>query len=170
MKHVVGIADIKVLDTPGDVLITYALGSCLGVTVYDPVAKVGGLLHVMLPVSSANPEKALVKPQMFVDSGIPLLFRESYRLGARKERLWVMACGGASLRGSDHDCFEIGKRNLLMLRKMLWKNGVLLRAEETGGSKSRNMSLDLATGNITVFTYGGENGKEERVYECRSTS
>lgn len=167
MKHVVGIADMKVVASPQDVLITYALGSCLGITVYDPVAKVGGLLHVMLPLSTVNPEKALEKPYMFVDSGVPLLFRESYRFGARKERMWVMVCGGASLRSSDHDCFEIGKRNMLMLRKILWKNGVLLRAEDTGGTKSRNMSLDLSNGNITVFTYNGEQGKEERVYECR---
>lgn len=167
MKHVVGIADMKVTDQPEDELITYALGSCLGITVYDPVARVGGLLHVMLPLSSVSPEKAAEKPFMFVDSGVPLLFRESYRLGARKERMWVTVCGGASLRNAEHDCFEIGKRNLLMLRKILWKNGVLLRAEDTGGTKSRNMCLDLATGKVTVFTYNGDQGKEERVYECR---
>jgi len=152
---------------PDDVVITYALGSCLGITIFDPVAKVGGLLHVMLPTSSVSPEKASEKPYMFVDTGVPILFKESYKLGARKDRIWVAVSGGASLRNSETDCFEIGKRNILTFKNLLWRNGVLLRAEDTGGTHSRNMSLDLATGAVTVFSYAGEKGREERVYECR---
>ena len=166
MKHVVGIADFKVSDCPDDVLITYALGSCLGITIFDPVAKVGGLLHVMLPLSTVSPEKAADKPCMFVDTGVPLLFREAYKYGAKKERILVAVSGGASLRSSGSDCFEIGKRNILMLRKILWRNGVLLKAEDTGGNHSRNMTVELNKGIVTVFTYNGEKGKEERVYEC----
>lgn len=158
---------MKVSDRSDDTLITYALGSCLGVTIYDPVVRVGGLLHAMLPLSEVSPEKAAEKPWMFVDSGIPLLFRESYSFGARKERMLVTVSGGARLRDSEKDCFEIGKRNILMLRKILWRNGVLLRAEDVGGTRSRNMSLNLESGCVTVFTYNGEKGKEERVYECR---
>lgn len=158
---------MKVSDRHDDTLITYALGSCLGVTIYDPVVRVGGLLHAMLPLSEVSPEKAAEKPWMFVDTGIPLLFRESYKYGARKERMWVGVSGGARLRESEKDCFEIGKRNILMLRKILWRNGVLLRAEDVGGTRSRNMSLNLDSGCVTVLTYKGEKGKEERVYECR---
>ncbi|GAB4242994.1 MAG: chemotaxis protein CheD [Acidobacteriota bacterium] len=167
VKHVVGIAEFIVSNQPGDILITYALGSCLGITIYDPVAQVGGLLHVMLPLSSVSPEKAKEKPAMFVDTGVPLLFKESYKLGAKKERIWVAVSGGASLRKGEQDCFEIGKRNILMLRKLLWRNGVLIKAEDTGGVNSRNMSLEIGTGRVTVFSYNGEKGKEERVYECR---
>lgn len=167
VKRVVGVAELVVSNQLDDVLITYALGSCLGISIYDPVAKVAGLLHVMLPLSSVSPEKAREKPAMFVDTGVPLLFKESYRFGAKKERIWVAVTGGASLRNCEQDCFEIGKRNLLMLRKLLWRNGVLIRAEETGGFNSRNMVVEVATGKVTVFTYNGQKGKEERVYECR---
>jgi chemotaxis protein CheD len=121
----------------------------------------------MLPLSTVSPEKAAEKPCMFVDTGVPLLFREAYKYGAQKERILVAASGGASLRSCGSDCFEIGKRNILMLRKILWRNGVLLRAEDTGGSRSRNMSVDLNQGFVTVRTYDGEKGTEERVYECR---
>jgi chemotaxis protein CheD len=88
VKRVVGVAELVVSNQLDDVLITYALGSCLGISIYDPVAKVAGLLHVMLPLSSVSPEKAREKPAMFVDTGVPLLFKESYRLGAKKESGW----------------------------------------------------------------------------------
>jgi chemotaxis protein CheD len=72
---VVGISDLKVSGNAGDILITYALGSCVGVAVYDPVGKVGGLLHFMLPDSSIDETKAKRNPAMFADTGIPLLFK-----------------------------------------------------------------------------------------------
>ena len=168
MKLVVGIADMKMAKQPGDEIVTYALGSCLGVTVYDSVAGVGGMLHVMLPQSTISPNKARENPHMFVDTGLPQLFKEAYKLGAKKERLIVSVVGGASLKAMRKDCFEIGKRNILVLRKMLWRNGVLLKAEDVGGNCSRNMSLDISTGTVTVSTYNGKKaGKEERVLECR---
>ena len=86
---VVGMADLKVTDRPDDTLITYALGSCLGIVVHDPVAHVAGMLHVMLPSSAIDEAKARAQPAMFVDTGVPLLFKECYRLGARKERMTV---------------------------------------------------------------------------------
>lgn len=153
---VVGMADLKVSDRPDEVLITYALGSCLGITVHDPVARVAGMLHVMLPLSSIDAEKAARQPAMFVDTGVPILFKECYRLGARKERMTVIVAGGsfAGTNGSD-DTFQIGKRNMIMLRKLLWKNGVLIHAEETGGvQQSRTMSIAVDTGAVTLRTNG----------------
>jgi chemotaxis protein CheD len=79
---VVGVADLKVSNVPGERLITYALGSCLGIVVHDPVANVAGMLHVMLPTGTIDPAKMAGKPAMFVDSGVPLLFKECYKLGA----------------------------------------------------------------------------------------
>ncbi|MDD5531533.1 MAG: chemotaxis protein CheD [Syntrophales bacterium] len=81
---VVGVADLKVSDNPHDILVTYALGSCIGVAVFDPVSKVGGLIHFMLPDSTLDPEKAREKPAMFADTGIPMLFKSCYELGAEK--------------------------------------------------------------------------------------
>lgn len=155
MKHVVGVADVKVSGEKGDELITYALGSCLGITVYDPVAVVGGMLHVMLPLSTIDPSKAAQNPYMFVDTGVPRLFLACYRAGAQKQRMIVKVAGGACTGGSEEDdYFQIGKRNLVMLRKLLWRNGVLIKAQDVGGTASRTLTLDIGTGQVTVKANG----------------
>ena len=82
---IVGISDLKVSNNPTDVLITYALGSCIGVAVFDPKARVGGLLHFMLPDSSLDANKAKTTPAMFADTGITLLFKSCYAIGAEKK-------------------------------------------------------------------------------------
>ncbi|KKM45447.1 hypothetical protein LCGC14_1560860, partial [marine sediment metagenome] len=97
MKHVVGVADMKVCSEPEDIIVTHALGSCLGITAHDPVARVGGMLHVMMPMSHINPERAKANPYMFVDTGVPAFFRELYAAGAKKGRLTVKVAGGANV-------------------------------------------------------------------------
>ena len=157
MKHVVGVADMVVSRGKEDLIITHALGSCLGITIHDPVANVGGLLHVMLPDSRIDSNRATETPHMFVDTGVPRLFRECYALGAVKERLEVKVAGGACVSGdADNDFFQIGKRNFLTLRKLLWKNGVLLKAHDVGGSVSRTMSIEISTGAVAVKSEGKE--------------
>jgi chemotaxis protein CheD len=154
IRTVVPIAEWRVSADPGEEIITYALGSCLGITVYDPVARVGGLLHVMLPTSSTNPDKAAARPGMFVDTGVPLLFKDCYALGAVKTRMVAKVAGGASQSEGDADRFQIGKRNMLMLKKLLWKNGVMLDAEDVEGNVSRTMSLDIGTGAVRLRING----------------
>ena len=87
MNVVVGIADMKVSKDVDATLVTHSLGSCIGLAVYDPVAKVGGLLHYMLPESGLDANKAKERPLMFADTGIPLLFKACYNLGAEKKRM-----------------------------------------------------------------------------------
>ena len=153
---VVGSGEVRVSADPHVRLVTYALGSCLGVVVHDPVAGVGGLLHLMLPESAIDPAKAARMPAMFVDTGVPMLFKESYKLGAKKERLVVKIVGGAHAAAREEDDqFQIGKRNLLALRRMLWRNQVFVTAEDVGGcQRSRTVMLDVATGALTVRTDG----------------
>ncbi len=154
---VVGVADMKVSNVRGEKLITYALGSCLGITVHDPVAGVGGMLHVMLPTSEIDPAKAQANPPMFVDTGVPALFKACYALGANKARLVVKVAGGAH-QGTDEsqDRFQIGKRNALTLRQLLWKNGVMIKAQDVGGVQlSRTMTLEIGSGEVVVRTNGG---------------
>jgi chemotaxis protein CheD len=148
-RVVVGIADQMVTADTGVYLVTYALGSCLGIVVHDPVARVGGMLHVMLPDSSLDSAKAAANPAMFVDTGVPRLFREAYRLGAEKSRLVVKVAGGAAGNGGS-DMFEIGKRNMIALRRILWQNGVLIARHDVGGSQSRTMTLDVGTGAVAL--------------------
>ncbi|MBW2709636.1 MAG: chemotaxis protein CheD [Deltaproteobacteria bacterium] len=156
MKHTVQVGDMKV-GIKGDEIITYALGSCLGLMVYDPVARVGGLLHAMLPLSKINPQKAESNPYMFVDKGVPILFKEVYSLGGEKARLIVKAAGCGSPMGKN-EMFKIGERNYTILKKLLWKNGVLLKAEEIGDSISRTVRFDISTGRVIIKT-----GRQERL-------
>ncbi len=142
MKIIVGMADMKVSSEPEATLITYALGSCIGVTLYDPVVKVGGMLHFMLPDSQIDPEKGKKNPWMFANTGIPQLFQEAYKLGADKRRLSVKVIGGAQVM-DDSGFFNIGKRNYMTLRKMFWTNNVLIHAEDIGGSVNRTIGNSL---------------------------
>jgi chemotaxis protein CheD len=153
--HTVGVGDMKVSTQRGDLVITHALGSCLGITVHDPVAGVGGLLHVMLPLSTIDLVKAERNPFMFVDTGVPKLIVECFRAGAQKQRLEIMVAGGANSQNGDrNDLFQIGKRNMIMLRKLLWKNGLLLKSHDVGGSNSRTMSLEIGTGKVIIRSMG----------------
>jgi len=151
----VDVADMKLAQGDGLMLVTHALGSCIGITIYDPVAKVGGMLHYMLPESKINPDKAVQMPYMFSDTGIPRLFRESYRLGADKKRLIVKLAGGANVLDSAN-YFNIGKKNYLAARKILYQNGVLIRGECVGGTSGKTMRLCLTTGTVLVRTMAGE--------------
>ncbi|HXJ42968.1 MAG TPA: chemotaxis protein CheD, partial [Bryobacteraceae bacterium] len=107
---VVGVADCCVTSDISASIVTYALGSCIAVTIHDPVARVGGMLHLMLPESSLDATKAGRNPYMFADTGIPLLFKKAYGAGAEKKRLVVRLAGGAQVM-DDAGVFNIGKRN-----------------------------------------------------------
>jgi chemotaxis protein CheD len=87
VKQIVGVADMKVSNNSKESIITYSLGSCIGLVVYDPIARVGGMLHYMLPESSIDKNKAEQRHYMFADSGIPRLIKEAYKLGAVKQRI-----------------------------------------------------------------------------------
>lgn len=150
----VDISDLAVTDKHDDVLVTYALGSCVSVILYDPGRKIGGMIHYMLPLSSTSPEKAKVKPAMFADTGVPLLFEKMYALGCKKEDIVVKVAGGGKLY-DDNGTFDIGRRNYTVLRKIFWKNNVMIHAEDVGGSKSRTAKLYLQDGRVTISS-GGE--------------
>lgn len=156
MRHIVGVADMKLSSQPGDIIVTHALGSCLGVAVHDPVALVGGILHVMMPVSSINPDKAKVNPYMFVDTGLPAFFKAIYSMGGQKKRLTVKVAGGANVQSNGTDRFAIGKRNYIMLKKVFWKNGVLIESEDVGGSKARTMYMQIDDGRVWLSNAGSE--------------
>ncbi|HSW51039.1 MAG TPA: chemotaxis protein CheD [Bryobacteraceae bacterium] len=146
---VVGVGDCLVSNDPEGVLVTYALGSCIALMIHDPVAGVGGLLHFMLPESSLDRTKAQQNPFMFADTGIPKLFRTAYELGAEKRRMQVAAAGGAQVLDSE-GMFNIGKRNHLAMRKILWKAGVMVHAEDVGGTTSRTVRLEVASGRMLL--------------------
>ncbi|MEM5788799.1 MAG: chemotaxis protein CheD [Syntrophobacteraceae bacterium] len=154
MRKVVGVADMALSNTPDEVLVTYSLGSCIAVIIFDPAARVGGMLHYMLPESSLDPEKARANPNMFADTGISQLFRQSYQLGAKKENIIVRAVGGAQILDSN-GVFNIGKRNYLAMRKIFWRNNVMVAAEHVGGTLNRTVRLEMQTGRVFLKVAGG---------------
>jgi chemotaxis protein CheD len=153
VKTIVGVSDMKVSNNKEEMLITYSLGSCIGVVVYDPKVQVGGMLHYMLPESGLDKEKAERNPFMFADTGIPALFRTAYSLGAQKNRMRVVVVGGAQIL-DQKGFFNIGKRNHMALRKLFFKNGVLIDHEDVGGNVNRTIRIEIGSGEIYMKTSG----------------
>lgn len=153
MKIIVGVSDMKTSKDPAASLVTYSLGSCIGIAIYDPVAKAGGLLHYMLPESNLDGKKAKSNPFMFADTGIPALFKETYRLGCKKQRMKVVVVGGAQIL-DQKGFFNIGKRNHMAVRKIFWKNQVMIDHEDVGGLVNRTIRLEIATGEVHIKVSG----------------
>jgi chemotaxis protein CheD len=152
-KLVVGVGGLAVSNNQSVVLTTYSLGSCLGITIYDPVAKVGGLLHAMLPESSLNPAKAAEQPAMFVDTGLRALFRAAYELKLEKHRVQLCVAGGAQIM-DESGFFNIGQRNYKRLSELLKAHCINPNAEAVGGFVSRTMQIDLGTGEVWLKISG----------------
>jgi len=149
---VVGVGDCQVSKNPDDCLVTYALGSCIAIVIYDPITHVGGMLHYLLPDSTIDAQKAIRAPYTYADTGIPKLFHAAYGLGAEKRRLNVVAVGGAHVLTSEF--FQIGRRNHLAMKTIMLRAGVLVHHEEVGGDQPRTIRMELATGRIFMKLAG----------------
>jgi chemotaxis protein CheD len=156
-RLVVGIAESAVSGQAGDVIVTHALGSCIAVCIWDPVVKVAGMLHFLLPDSRINPKRALEQPSAFADTGIPLLFQTAYGLGLQKARSIVCLVGGADIAGGGGaGGLNVGRRNILGAKNLLWRNGVLIRNESIGGRIARTVTLSVNEGRMEVTSAGSE--------------
>lgn len=142
---IVGVADYKVSGDPTAILITCALGSCIALSLHDPVAGVGGLLHFMLPNAAGASDRPGFNPAMFGDTGIPLLMREIQKLGANPRKLVANMAGGSQIL-DQAGLFNIGKRNHVAAKNLLWKAGVLVRSEAVGGTVTRSFGLQIGSG------------------------
>lgn len=154
-KVTINISDAAVSQDIGDILVTYSLGSCIAVCLYDAAIHAGGMLHYQLPESKMDPQRAAQKPLMFADTGMELLLQKLISVGANKKRMQVKIAGGAAMDIGPKG-FDIGKRNYLAIRKILWKNGMFIDGEDVGGSSPRNMYLNIETGQVTIRTIGLE--------------
>jgi chemotaxis protein CheD len=148
-RIVIGIGEFTVTTNPEAEIVTHALGSCVAVCLWDPVSHVAGMLHFLLPEARLNVERATRQPATFADTGIPLLFQAAYRAGAVKSRLRVHLLGGAAIT-SGPGGLDVGRRNGLMARKLLWRNGVMVKGEALGGTDSRTVNLFAADGRVVV--------------------
>lgn len=150
-RVVVGVGDMGVSNNQLITLSTYALGSCVGVAVYDIGARVGGLLHLMLPDSAIAPEKAAAQPAMFADTGLPLLLRAMAGMKGERHRLRCFVAGGANVL-EDSANFKIGERNIRTTLLWLQQQGIPVRNTALGGVINRTMHLDIGSGTVTLKT------------------
>lgn len=152
-QRIVGISEYAVSTDQSERLVTYSLGSCMGLSLYDPTIGAAGLLHSMMPTSSMDPERAAREPGMFTDTAVLALLTEMFELGARRRTL-VAKVAGAATQVDQHGLFRIGERNLAVLRRVLWKNDILIAAQDTGGALSRTMIVETGTGQTYVKSDG----------------
>lgn len=148
----VGIGQLAVSKVRTDVLVAYGLGSCIGVSCYDPQSGVCALAHVLLPGPDTKaPDER--EPVRFADTGIDLMLRKLVEAGAAPGRLVVKLAGGAAVLGAANaEKFKIGERNAEAIRERLRRHGLVPAAADLGGSKGRTLELHSATGKTFVRT------------------
>ena len=152
---ILGVGDFGASNSPDDVIKTFALGSCVSVIFLDPKTRSIGMAHVALPDSSINKAKATEKPGYFADTAIPALLAQMAQLGCDKrgKGIIVKLCGGANVMDTN-DTFQIGKRNALSIKKILWSYGMGAIAEDLGGNYSRTVSISISAGQVTLSSPG----------------
>lgn len=148
---IVQISDAKISASPAERIVTYSLGSCIGLCLYDYSQKIGGMLHFQLPDSKIDSGTAASNPFKFADTGTEVLYNKLISLGAHPKKIKVTMAGGASMDAGPKG-FDIGKRNILAIRKVLWKKGLFIDAEDVGSNGFRNMYLAIGDGTVTIKT------------------
>jgi len=157
-RQVVGIGELVVSKAAENTIATHAVGSCIAVCVFDPVATVAGMLHFLLPESGINPQRAGEHPGVFADTGIPLLFQTAYSYGLVKQRAIVKLVGGAEMGRAGAAAFNTGHRNALAAKNLLWRNGVFVSGQEIGGTGARTIHMSVGDGRLQIFN--GQSYKE----------
>jgi len=156
----VGMAQFKVASAPAT-LMTFALGSCVGIVLYDPVSKIGGLAHVMHPNSERVPNN--VNKAKFVDTAVELMLSRMAKKGALRSRIEAKLFGGARMFQSscitDPGVMQIGEANIAAAREELARRGIPVRAEATGGTKGRTVFFDVTSGSVKVKDAQGKQEK-----------
>jgi len=145
----VGIGEWVVASGADSMIKTYALGSCLAVIITDVKLGLTGMIHIALPDSSIDPDKAIKQPGYFADIGIPLMIEEMKKQGSIRANIRVKLAGGAAVMDSK-GFFDIGKRNLLATKRILWKSSLGPIAEDTGGDISRTVSVRAIDGETLI--------------------
>ena len=154
----VNIADFKSGKAP-DMLVTYALGSCIGISIYDKLTHIGALGHIMLP--GEDLEKTKDTPMRFATSCIPMMLDALAKLGCSKANMEARIAGGANIItfSNESSLNSIGFRNATAVRKTLLRQGIRIVGEDIGKDYARTMFLNPGTGEVTIKTYGNGNYK-----------
>ena len=147
-NHTVGISDLKTCRAP-DVLVTYALGSCIGICMVDELTGIGGLSHIMLPDSTQS-LSGKDMPMRFADTAIPMLIDQLVGMGASRGRLKAKIAGGAVMFATANDRFNIGERNIVAVTEALKKANIPIVAKDVGLDYGRTVFFYPQTGIMEV--------------------
>lgn len=150
----VGLGECVVSNNPDEILISYGLGSCVGVAAYDKKNNIAGLLHVMLPIAGANVSNS--KRAKFADTGIPMLLEKVAAMGGQKRFLTIKIAGGARMFNinSSNTIFDVGDRNIVQVKSVLKKEGLKIVSEDVGLNYGRTMQLYVSLGKVVIRTFG----------------
>ena len=149
---ILGIGDAGVSKTPGEIIKTYALGSCVALVFYSSTERIAGMAHIALSHSNINPKKAQESPAHFADTAVPYLIKRMSYLGVLppyERTLHAKLIGGANILNTNN-VFKIGKRNVLEIKKQLWKLNIIPVAMDVEGTISRTVSIEVSTGKVTI--------------------
>ena len=151
----VRMAEFYIGKTP-EIITTVGLGSCVGITIYDPKTKIGGLIHIMLPENKKGMKKA-----KYADTGIPLMIKKMEEYGARRSKFIAKIAGGAHMFNieSENSSIKIGKRNIKKVKKILKENKIKIKGEDTGENYGRTMKFFTETGEVMISSY-----KKDTIY------
>ncbi|MFH1841951.1 MAG: chemotaxis protein CheD [bacterium] len=152
---IIGIGEYGVSSQPGTVIKTYALGSCIAVILLDPATRTVGMAHVALPESKINPGRAEKLPGYFADTALTALLAEFANSGGGPDprRYIVKMVGGANVMDTNNT-FNIGKRNVLAMKKALWGQKMGAKVEDVGGNISRTVAIHVDTGKVIISSPG----------------
>jgi chemotaxis protein CheD len=153
-----GVGDFGATNKPGEVVKTLALGSCVAIVFLYPKTRTIGMVHVALPDSGLGQAKAAERPGYFADTGIPTLINEMKKMGyaGNGKDMIVKLAGGAKIM-DPNNTFNIGKRNVLAIKKILWAHGMGAVAEDVGGTYSRSVTVYVDTGRVVLSSPGRQN-------------
>lgn len=150
MDKIVGIGEYAVSNNKNDVLKTFALASCVALTVYCPVKNAAGMVHIALPAPDRLNDNSNIRPNYYAITAVPLLInRICNKYGCSKNDLEIKLFGGADSI-QENDVFEIGKKNLNIIKESLAYMGLRNDASETGGKYSRTLEMEVSSGNIKL--------------------
>lgn len=154
---ILGVGDYAATSKIGESLKTFALGSCVALIIIDPISKCIAMDHIALPDSAICPERAKDRPGHFADTGVPALLQEMRKndWNGESKQLIVKLVGGASIM-DPNNTFNIGKRNVLSIKKILWRFNMGALVEDVGGQISRTVTVDTLTGKVVVTSPGKE--------------
>lgn len=146
---IVRIGDAKMSNQVEDQIITYSLGSCLGITFYDPIHHIGGMIHLMQPNSTIESYNKSINSYKYVDTGVPLILNQLEKMGLDKKKTEIKVAGASQLLDSK-GIFNIGKKNFEALQNLLMSQQLWISAHDIGGTITRTLTLYIGTGRVEI--------------------